>query len=621
MGDHNESKSNFASVIDRQPSLELSVDARGPSLVKVRGAPVSDVATELSTIESDDFVRRFSLRAPQLMWFLGAGTSAAAGIPTAGDMIWEFKQRLYVTQRNASLSTVADLSNPLVRSMLQGHVDASPKFPAPGAPDEYAALFEAVWSAERDRQTYLGSKITGSKPSYGHIALATLLHARKGRLVWTTNFDPLVADACAKVYGSTGHLTTATPDAPGIAIDALHAERWPIEIKMHGDFRSRRLHNTTDELRHQDKHLRRVFVETSHRYGLIVVGYSGRDESVMDALDEILESDSPFPGGLFWLHRGEADPLPRVCDFLQRAAAKLRTEAGLVRVQNFDETMRDLIRATDGINTTVLDAFSAERRWRTPAPSPGGPRGWPVIRLNALPLEAPTVCRRVVCQIGGTREVRDAVKNAAVDVLVARRQGAVLVFGSDTSVKVAFSQFTISEFDLHTIDVARLRYDSAERGLLRDALTRAVARGRNMRAKHGRTRDLLVPDDPQQPQWLPLKKVVNSDLCGLVPGIPNLTWSEGIAIRLDWADNRLWLVFEPRIVFDGKTEENTAEAADFSRERTVRRYNRQLNDLFAFWAGLLAGDGQPLTALGIGDGVDATFRVSAETAFSKRANS
>jgi hypothetical protein len=208
---------------------------------------VTDVPSELPTIETDDFARRFSLRAPKLMWFLGAGASAAAGIPTAGDMIWEFKQRLYVTQRNASQSTVADLSNPLVRSMLQGHIDASGRFPAPNAPDEYAALFEAVWSAERDRQTYLDSKIKGAKPSYGHIALATLLQADKGRIVWTTNFDPLVADACAKIYGSTGQLTTATPDASYLAIDALHAERWPIETKLHGDFRSRRLRNTFGE--------------------------------------------------------------------------------------------------------------------------------------------------------------------------------------------------------------------------------------------------------------------------------------------------------------------------------------------------------------------------------------
>ncbi len=33
-------------------------------------------------------------------------------------------------------------------------------------------------------------------------------------------------------------------------------------------------------------------------------------------------------------------------------------------------------------------------------------------------------------------------------------------------------------------------------------------------------------------------------------------WREGIGIRLDWADDRLWILIEPRTVFDGITDEN-----------------------------------------------------------------
>jgi len=49
------------------------------------------------------------------MWLLGAGASAAAGIPTARDMIWEFKQQLYVSQKRVSPKTVSDLSNASIR--------------------------------------------------------------------------------------------------------------------------------------------------------------------------------------------------------------------------------------------------------------------------------------------------------------------------------------------------------------------------------------------------------------------------------------------------------------------------------------------------------------------------
>jgi hypothetical protein len=513
---------------------------------------------------------------------------------------------------------VADLSNPLVRALLQEHIDAGGSLPKAGAPDEYATLFEVVWSSERDRQTFIDSKITGAKPSYGHLALATLMRAGKARLVWTTNFDPLVADACAQVYGGTGHLTTATPDAPHLAKAALELERWPLEVKLHGDFRSRRLKNTPDELRLQDEQLRRMFVDLAQRYGLIVVGYSGRDESVMSALEQALLGHSPFPAGLFWLHRGEEPPLPRVCTLLKSAADKVGSEVGLVSVESFDEILRDLVRNSADLDTAALDAFVRERRRRTSAPVPQGRKGWPVVRLNALSVEAPSVCRRVVCDIGGSTEVRTAIERAGVDVLATRRRGAVLAYGSDHNVRTAFGPYTITTFDLHTITVARLRYDSAERGLLRHALTRAVARERQMHVHRGARKDLLAPADPDRREWAPLKQLVGSTH-GSVPGAQNLHWREGVSIRLDWANERLWLIFEPRVVFDGLGAENAAAAAAFGRERTVSRYNRQLNDLLAFWAKCFAGAGAPLRALGIADGVDAVFQISAQTAFSRRA--
>ena len=59
-------------------------------------------------------------------------------------------------------------------------------------------------------------------------------------------------------------------------------------------------------------------------------------------------------------------------------------------------------------------------------------------------------------------------------------------------------------------------------------------------------------------------------------------------------------------------------AADFARERTVKRYNRQLNALIAFWAKHIAGDGTEMRALGVGEGVDAVFKISGDTAYSKR---
>jgi len=573
--------------------------------------------TVLTEIGADDFARRFSLRSANLMWLLGAEASASAGIPTAGDMIWEFKQRLFVSQRRTSPQVVADLSSPAIRARLQAHIDSSSNLPTPGAPDEYAALFEAVYPAEADRRTYVDAKIAGAKPSYGHIALATLMRAQLTRLLWTTNFDPLVADGCAKVYDGTGYLTRADLDAPDLAKQCIDDGRWPLEVKLHGDFRSRRLKNTSDELRLQDERLRQIMVDACRRFGLVVAGYSGRDSSVMDTLEEALKQKGAFPAGLFWLYRGEDMPLPSVQQLLTRAT-ECGVEATLVRIENFDEIMRDIVRLKPDIDTRVLDGFAVERRRWSAAPPPAGSKGWPVVRLNALPIpQSPSVCRRLVCTIGGHADLRSAIESAKVDVLVTRTRAGVLAFGTDADMRSAFGSYGITDFDLHTIEVRRLRYDSGERGLLREALTRAIARNRGLNLIRRGSTDLLAPSDPRDGIWADLKAQVGV-LTGTVKGLPELHWHEGIGIRLEWAEERLWLLVEPRTVFRGITDDNRGVAADFARERTVRRYNRQLNDLIAFWAGHLAGNGGEVRALGIGDGVDAVFRMSADTAFSRR---
>jgi NAD-dependent SIR2 family protein deacetylase len=573
--------------------------------------------TRYPTVEADDFARRFSMRPGGLMWLLGAGASASAGIPTAWDMIWEFKQQLYLSQRRVSLRTVADLSNAAIRSRIEEFITGQETYPAPDSPEEYAALFEAVYPSEADRRTYIDGKISGAKPSYGHMALATLMKAGHTKLTWSTNFDPLVADACARVFGGTGSLTTVALDAPDLGRQTMNSERWPAEIKLHGDFRSRRLKNTGDELRQQDATLRDLLVGSCARGGLVVAGYSGRDESIMSALEEALEHASPFPGGLFWLHRGELDPLERVCSFLSAALNK-GVDGGLVRVENFDEALRDLVRLIPNIDTAQLDDFSAERSIFSPPPRITSNRSYPVIRMNGLEVTStPTVCRRVDCDIGGFKEVSEAITEAEVEVLATRSAKGVLAFGSDADVRAALASSSIKDFDLHEIEIRRLRYDSQERGLLKQAMSQALSREHSLTLKRRRNVDFLTPNDPSDPKWAPLKRLVGN-LSGAIPKQSDLTWREGLATRLEWANDKLWLVFEPRTLIEGITDENRAAATDFSRERSVKRYNRQLNDLISFWGDLLCADGRELRALNVSTGVDAAFVLGKTTAFSKR---
>jgi hypothetical protein len=552
------------------------------------------------------------------MWFLGAGASASAGIPTAWDMIWEFKQSLFASRKRVSLKTVSDLTNPVIRKKLQEFIDSTRQFPHMGSPDEYAALFEAVYPNEGDRRSYIDAKLDGAKPSYGHIALATLMKADKARVIWTTNFDTLVADAAAKIYDSTGKLTSVSLDAPVLAQDAFNNNRWPVEIKLHGDFRSRRLKNTTDELRKQDIVLRKLLVNATSRNGLIITGYSGRDESIMETLNAALDGDTPFPSGLFWLQKRDSSPLPAVIALLQKAHS-LNVDGGVIYIENFDEILLDLIKLLPNIDITYLDNFAAARKiWSPPPKLNSYSKAFPIVRLNALQLiKYPTICRKIECKIGGHLAVADAITKAGVFVIATRAQMGVLAFGSDDDMRKAFSNYQIDDFSLHTLEIRKMRYDSQERGLLRQALSRALATAYNLTLKKKYGTMLLYPTDPQESRWSPLKAILGG-LSGIVPKHSELTWHEGIGITLGWADDKLWLLFAPRIIIEGISDVNRAAATDFSRERTVKRYNQTLNSIIDFWAKLLSSDNKDIYALNVSTGVDAIFKFAPVTAFSYR---
>lgn len=602
-------------------------------------------------MELPEFLRTHHIRAPNVMWFLGAGASAAGGIPTAADMIWDFKRNLYCSTEKRSLRSCSDLSDPSLRVRLQSYFDEKRGYPATCSDDEYAGFFESAYPADADRRTYIQSWIQRGRPSFGHDALAKLLSRDRIRAIWTTNFDRLVEDAAFSTLGSTARLTIATIDSASIALDALNEGRWPLLVKLHGDFQSRRLKNVTDELRSQDAKLRAALVESCKRCGLAVVGYSGRDASVMEALNEAA-APGAFPAGLFWLHRGDAAPTSAVEELVQRARTA-KIDAHVVKIPSFDELFDDLLL----LEPKEPGGSETRRKARcSDAPLPDGKRHWPVIRANALRLDpVPALCRLVECSIGGYAEVRCAVAAADAKVIIGRRKTGVLAFGRDAEVRKAFEPFNITRFDLQPIQPHRMAYDSAEKGMLYQSLSTALGRQRPLHVlRRGRTYFALVdPAQASAPELTSLRSVA-SVLCGTVPDT-NIQWREGVRLGLDYKHDAAWLLFEPVIFLDrpgqngeiGAREEGEADpdhasdpvqeaeqnahaeehgemaeaAREFVRERSAARYNSKANQLFEAWAFVLAGGTMPseVSAFGIADGVDATFRIHPTTAFSRRA--
>jgi hypothetical protein len=189
-------------------------------------------------IPFNDFLREAASRSDRLMWFLGAGASRSALMPTAGDLIWELKLRQYCREENQDIQQ-HDVSNRYVRQRVQTYFDSK------GAPSEwhdteYSYYFEREFGNDyAAQQRFLLEQLNRTRISLhlGHRALAAMLAMGAAKAVFTTNFDEVLEVAFAEVSGKP--LQAFSLDGSYAALDALNADQFPLYAKLHGDFRFR----------------------------------------------------------------------------------------------------------------------------------------------------------------------------------------------------------------------------------------------------------------------------------------------------------------------------------------------------------------------------------------------
>jgi NAD-dependent SIR2 family protein deacetylase len=572
-----------------------------------------------------EFLRLYHLRAPHLMWMLGAGASAASGIRTAGDMTWDFKRRIYCSEQKVPLRACEDLGDPRLLDKIQDFFDRQGTCPPRDSLEEYAFYFSRVYPSEADRRRYIEELTAKGTPSYGHTALALLLKKDLARIIWTTNFDKNVEDAAAKVFDRTGALLAVDLEAPHLFRQAVQEGRWPLLGKLHGDFQSRRLKNTEDELRNQDAELRQCLVRACQAGGLVVTGYSGRDASVMDALEEAIDNGNGFPQGLFWIVRSGGSA-PRVAALLDKARVAGVSDAHLIEVPTFDELLADVIGQCQQLSDEDAASLNEHPRRVSAAPFVVEKGRWPVIRLNAIEvLRFPKTCRLVKAEIGGMKEVRETIARTEADIIAGRRKTGVLLFGSDTE---AWKAFPKGEFDIYTLESRRLRYPSPEQSIIYDALVRSLVRERPLLSGNRAHHPVLFVDPQRQSDqtFESLRRAAGS-LCGVLKEV-GISWSEAVSLRLSYRTDKLWLVFEPTVWPEFPAEDSSDEAEarrqrqvvkEFQRERAARRYNKAWNAMLQAWCDVfcLGKDSVELQAFGISTGIDAQFELASITGFSR----
>ncbi|MEZ6043753.1 MAG: hypothetical protein R3C20_24925, partial [Planctomycetaceae bacterium] len=182
----------------------------------------------------------------------------------------------------------------------------------------------------------------------------------------------------------------------------------------------------------------------------------------------------------------------------------------------------------------------------------------------------------------------------------------------------------IKLFDIHSLTMEQLNRPGAQRGLLYDSIVRAIARTLPLRAvRRGRQHFLIVGGQREkEPRLKPLVDITKR-VFGKIPQT-TLSWAEAITVRVEHANDHLWLLLEPTVLGSTVTDETPADERqrrkEFVRERLATRYNKRWNELLDAWINVLSGGQEKWTVstFGLTQGIDASFTINATTGFSRR---
>ncbi len=287
------------------------------------------------TLSLDAFVRGIGVnrQAPHAV-FLGSGASISSGVPTAELCIWEWKRSIFLTNNPGLERQFSELTLRSVQERIQQWLDAKGGYPANGSPEEYSFYIQKCYPINQHRRQFFAGRIRSVQPHIGYKLLCLMAEDEIIKSIWTTNFDGLVAKAASGFE--------ITPVEAGI--DCQHRTiRQPrrgelLCVSLHGDYRYDELKNTEKELQRQESQLQEALVAELENTVLIVLGYSGRDKSVMEALE--MAYSRPGTSGVYWCGFGDEIGEP-VRGLLETARANGRT-AHFVPTMGFDDTLKRL---------------------------------------------------------------------------------------------------------------------------------------------------------------------------------------------------------------------------------------------------------------------------------------
>jgi hypothetical protein len=452
-------------------------------------SPRTDDALSVSAPEDhsiltlDAFVRSIGVRrtAPIAM-FVGAGASTSSGIPSAQMCIWEWKRQIFLTNNPGLEDQFAELSLDGVRRRIQRWLDKQQIYPKENAPDEYGFYIRQCFPISDDRRAYFAELIRQASAHIGYRLLCHLAEADLIRSIWSLNFDGLAARAAANFKLS--------PIEVGIDTQG-RASRPPAKgellcVSMHGDYRYDPLKNTPEELQEQEAALRSALIGELRDTSLVVSGYSGRDQSLMEALHAAYGQLGA--GVLYWCGFSETEPPPHIARLLEHARSHGR-KAYFVPTFGFDDLLTRLsLHCLHGdarkAAIAAMEEFAPQDKLTREPWSVAKCRASTLIKSNAFAIECPSEMFCFDLKVWPKEKTWTVVRECARDraIVAVPFRGKIFALGLIDAIKEAFGDNVNGSIERAPVGPKDLSYeDGAIVALMREALTRSMAEAGNLR--------------------------------------------------------------------------------------------------------------------------------------------
>ncbi len=531
---------------------------------------------------------------------IGAGASISSGIQSASDCIWEWKKDIYLSQNHNASEYYKNTKNESVRASIQSWLDNEGIYPSLNANEEYSYYAEKSYPIADDRRKYFQTLIEGRKPYIGYKLLCLLCEEEIVKAVWTTNFDGLVIKSAHQANLTPIEITLDSVDK----IYRNQSRKELLSISLHGDYKYNTLKNTSSELDNQND----VFVNTLARYhndkNLIVIGYSGRDKSLMKALSDTFSQKGS--GRLYWC--GYGYEIDNVVKELIEAAQQHGREAFFIPTDGFDKTLLHITKACFEDDKTTLGrvnsilASTGVEELETTEFSLAMTRTDKYIKSNLHPISFPKEVFQFEFDFGQERPwatLRKLTKGTNICAIPFKRKVFALatlssinnIFGA--KIKGDIARVPTSKYDIENVTVFK--------ELMLQGVLKTLSDNEGIQTNHKNKLWLDNSDKSitQNHQTIEIHKAIH------------------LSFFFDFHSKYAFLTFKPTVHLTSESEISKEIKQSLSKVSLEKLFNKQYDDILEYWKKVLFKGSNLNFEYPHKSGTGFNFTISQNTAFAE----